>query len=234
MEMFNKKHLVFFTAAIFSIPAAFAHVSVTTAPVFAKKSAKIVLSVPHGCEGADTSKIEVTVPAELTSVRPYPGEFGAVAIESNAETVTKLTWTKSDADIQPGDTHAYEVALRATLPDAPFTTVYLPTVQYCRDAEGNETSEAWTAIGGEHDHNNPAAENPAPSAFVYPVRAPGWNKYTVNQHVHDFAVFKDAEIVWAGTAAYSPNVEIQALISAEEGVTVLDAIHPGTDIWVKY
>jgi len=56
----------------------------------------------------------------------------------------------------------------------------------------------------------------------------------VDQHVHDLTVFKDAAIVWAGTAAYSPNAHIMGLIQQEPDTQVLDAIHPGTEIWVKY
>src|SRR5436305_1896738 len=43
---------------------------------------------------------------------------------------------------------------------------------------------------------------PAPAVAILPVRKGGWNKFTVKSKLTDLTVFDDAEIVWAGDAAY--------------------------------
>ncbi|MGD8863022.1 MAG: hypothetical protein PVI30_23615 [Myxococcales bacterium] len=46
--------------------------------------------------------------------------------------------------------------------------------------------------------------------------------------------FADAQIVWSGDAAYSSNPATADMIDAEDGVSVLESIEAGAEIWVKY
>ncbi len=221
-----------------------AHVSISGTPSVpvANKTYEAVFNVPHGCSDSegrafDTYQVEIQIPDSVTNVRPADSTFGnATVVKNEAGVITSIIWNKAEGAELPADDHFYKFTVRGKLPDAPFTTVYFPTIQRCHGVDNAELTAEWTATdGGEHDHAAAATEeSPAPSIFVYPARNAGWNQYTVTEHVHDLSVFADAEIVWAGTAAYSPNPNTTALIQAEEDVTVLDAIHPGTQIWVKY
>ncbi|QRK04985.1 YcnI family protein [Archangium violaceum] len=237
-----RSHLL--SAAVVSMlcTAAEAHISVgAPGPAVAGSTQELTFNVGHGCDGADTFRIEVRIPEGVTSVRPLNSEFGKAVVSKDAatNTITSVTWTKpSSADVLPADTHFYKLTLRARLPDQAFTTLFFPTIQHCRAADGTESTVEWIATTTDHNHGQNAgtepAENPAPALFIVPARTPGWNKYTVDQHVHDMSVFKDAQIVWAGSEAYSPSTYILSLIEKEPNTRVLQAIHPGTEIWVKY
>lgn len=64
---------------------------------------------------------------------------------------------------------------------------------------------------------------------------PGWNKFTVPAQMSDLSVFfKDAQIVWKGSAAYSANPNIAAQIAGTSGVTALTSLNVGDEVWVKY
>ena len=233
-------NLLFAVAVSLLAPVAEAHVALSTSPVIAGASQELTFNVGHGCSGADTVKLEVRIPEGITSVRPLDAVFGKAVVTKDATSglVTAVTWTKAEADVLPADTQLYKVALSAKLPDKPFTRLFFPTYQTCRAANGATTVVEWVGETTEHDHGStgtttPTAE-PAPTAFLLPARTPGWNKYTVNEHVHDMTVFKDAQIVWSGNTAYSPNAAVLGLIQQEQNTQVLAEIHPGTDIWVKY
>ncbi len=219
---------------------ALAHVSVTSGPAFAGASQELTFKLGHGCDGADTFRVEIRIPEGVTSVRPLDSVFGKAVVTKDAETgqVTAVTWTKDAADVLPADTQLYQLTLSAKLPNTPFTHLFFPTYQHCRDASGNESSHEWIGTSTGHDHGGGGGGtptvDPAPYVYLYPARVRGWNKYTVDQHVHDLSVFHDAEIVWAGNAAFSPNPHVLSLIEKEADTQVLDAIHPGTEIWVKY
>lgn len=239
--------------------AARAHVTVA-GPAFAGQRFVAVFNVPHGCEGSDTFRVRVQIPAAIAmSVRPFNGDMGRAVIEKDATgKVVAVTWTRPDGELEAADTHMYQVRLRFSVPNSPFTRLYFPVVQYCKSATGTQTMAEWTQIEGEHDHgahgnadagapdagamagdagagHHHESLGPAPALVILPPRFPGWNKYTLTQHVHDLPpFFGDAQIVWSGNAAYSPNPAIQPLIMAEPGVTVLSELHPGNEIWVRY
>jgi periplasmic copper chaperone A len=229
--------LVLAAVATLLCTAAEAHISVIPGPFFAGTSQELTFNISHGCSGADTFRIEVRIPEGVTSVRPLNSVFGKAVLSKDANGAVKsIIWTKPAAEVLSGDTHLYRVGLSALLPNAPFTTLYFPTLQSCRAADGTESTVEWTATTGDHGHGGGTGPtvNPAPAVFLLPERSPGWNKYTVEQHVHDLSVFKDAQIVWVGKTAYSPNPLVMGLIEKEPDTQVLQEIHPGTEIWVKY
>jgi len=116
-------------------------------------------------------------------------------------------------------------------PDVPFTTLYFPVTQTCRDTDGNETVVEWDDEGG---HDEPNVENPAESTIIYPERTLGWNRYDAPAEIHDLAIFDDARIVWVGTATYSANAETTALIESDPDVSALTEIEAADEIWVLY
>jgi periplasmic copper chaperone A len=217
--------------------SALAHVSVS-GPGNAGQSQVLTFGVGHGCEGADTIGIEIQIPEEVLTVRAVPSVFGDAVVRTNdAGIVTAVAWTKADA--RQSDDQYYQLGIRIGVPDAPFTTLYFPTTQTCRAADGTETVVEWAALPTDDDQDAaPAAEGeevpPAPALTILPVRRPGWNKFTVESAISTLTMFDDAQIVWAGDAAYSSNPATLELIESDKSVKPLTRIKAGATIWVKY
>jgi periplasmic copper chaperone A len=221
------------TAALLTTTAAHAHVSVASGPAVANVSQEITFGVGHGCAGADTLRVKLDIPAGVTSVRPLTSDFGRATVEKNGANVTSVTWQKADADLLATDDNYYKLTVRLKAPNAPFTKIYFPTHQTCRDAGGVETTVDWVGTPTLPDGGSTAPDG-APTLIVMPARLPGWNKYPVPVAVTDLSIFKDALVVWSGTAAYSFNPATSAQLKAEPGVTALTTIAAGSEIWVKY
>lgn len=210
-----------------------AHVSVA-GPGFAGQNQILVFSIGHGCEGADSYKLSVAIPKEVTSVRGMPNAWGDADVQTDdTGAVTAVVWTKQT--VRPRDDQYYQMSIRVGVPDLPFHTLYFPATQSCRTADGVESVVEWKALPDEVAAAPKGEEpEPAPALTILPARVPGWNKFTVTDKVTDLSVFKDALIVWAGDAAYSANPTTAERIRSEEGVTELREIPAGTDVWVKY
>lgn len=210
-----------------------AHVSLTSGPGFANQTQILTFGVGHGCEGADTVRVEVSIPKEVTSVRPMANSWGDPQVKTDdAGLVTSVVWSKDKA--RDKDDSFYQVALRIKVPDAPFTTVYFPAKQICRGTDGKETTVDWAALPGDAPAAGGEESTPAPALMILPVRYPGWNKITVSADVTDLKIFDDAQIVWQGNAAYSSNPATKEQIKGEKDVTTLTEIKSGSEIWVKY
>jgi len=219
-------------AAISLVPAmAAAHISITSGPGFANGTQIIKFGVGHGCEGLDTYSVKVDIPADVTTVRPMPSDFGKLSVQTDATgAITGVTWTRTAQETLDSDVAYYELAIRAKLPDKGFSTVYFPTHQYCLGPDGGIVVTDW--IG-----TDPAdiTVEPAPAVKLVPARRAGWNKFTVPVAVADVSsFFGDALIVWKGTAAFSPNPATTDLIKTTNGVTVLASLAANDEIWVKY
>jgi len=190
----------------------------------------LTFGVGHGCEGVDTVRVRIAIPEEVTAVRGLTSAWGEGTFERDAtDRVVAVTFEKAEA--RATDDQYYQFSLRVSAPDAAFTTLYFPVTQTCRTTEGVETVVEWDDIGA---HDDPAVEDPAATAVIYPERTLGWNRYTVTDEVHDLEIFDDARIVWAGTAAYSANAETTALIESDPDVDTLEEIPAGQEIWVLY
>src|SRR5690554_6520608 len=76
------------------VPSARAHVTVS-GPATANATHEAVFGVGHGCDGADTVSLKVTIPAGVTSVRPLNGDLGKAVVEKDGTgAVTSVTWTR--------------------------------------------------------------------------------------------------------------------------------------------
>lgn len=214
---------------------AMAHVSITSGPAIANQRNIIEISVPHGCEGFDSVRIEIDIPTSLSSIRPIDSVFGPASIVSQNDAITKIVWAKPTSAILDSDTHYYQVSFRATLPDTPFTLMALPTTQYCLDDSGNEISVSWSDPVSEHGSHD-SSSHPSPSMMLLPERHPGWNQYQTSEgmHLHDMSIFDDAEIVWWNNAAYSSNPSVINMIQNDSNYSVLEEIHDNASFWVKY
>jgi hypothetical protein len=211
--------------------AAEAHVSLASGPAAAAKSQKITFGVGHGCEGSDTLRIRVDIPAGVTSVRALFSDFGKPTVIRDGTTVTAVEWTKADADVLAGDDGYYELTIRARVPDAAFTQLQFNITQVCRSAQGVETTVMWDQPPG-------STGNTAPMLVVVPARTTGWNKIVVGRAVAaaDLPIYLgDAQIVWRGNAAYSANAATMAQIGQTQGVTALTGDLASSDeLWVRY
>src|SRR6187549_1699139 len=113
-------------SALFVSATARAHVSITSGPAFANVSQEVTFGVGHGCQGADTYRVQIEIPAGVTSVRPETSDFGQVDVETDAAgTIVAVTWTKDEANVLKADTQYYKLLLRLKAPDLPFSTLYL-------------------------------------------------------------------------------------------------------------
>lgn len=245
-------------------PVASAHIGVVNiAPPFAiaTKTYQLILAIPHGCETTvngtattlDTYKFEVAIPAGFTGVRPIiDSVFGRPVITKDGTgAVTNLVWTKTPALNNTTDDQSYRIAIQGVPPNAPFTTIQFNAKQYCKNPVdgGADIVTDWANFPG----TGGTTSNQSPKVKVYPLRAPGWNKYNlaagnekntaadVVGFMTDF--FSDAQIVWVGKAAFSANpitaTKIKALAAKDATYfdlsTKTDATIKATDdIMVKY
>lgn len=216
-----------------------AHVSISSGPAPAGKSQFITFSVGHGCTDAaskklDTVKIRVAIPAGVTGVRPLFSGFGKPTVTRGSDNaVTAVEWTKAPGDLLDGDDAYYEIKLRATVPNAPFSKLEFSVDQTCEDSTTHQQIVVhWNAPEGS------TTGEPAAMLSVVPAHTTGWNKLTVPRALtqDEVAAFLgDAQIVWRGAEAYSSNQQTAAQIAATPGVTALSGgLKAGDEIWVRY
>jgi len=210
-----------------------AHVSIVSGSAVTAKSQKITFGVGHGCDGADTVKIRVEIPAGISGVRPLASDFATPSVEKTGDNVTAVTWDKPAEALQDGDVQYYELTLRARVDAPAFSTLLWHVYQTCRTKAGVETVVPWIeAPGGTGD--------PAPALIVAPAHLPGWNKITLDATTTVAATslptyLGDAQIVWRGSAAFSTNANTMAMVAATPGVTALSGdLAPNDVLWVKY
>jgi uncharacterized protein YcnI len=212
--------------------AAEAHPHIDSGHAQANKSGQLVtFGISHGCTGKDTVKIEIAIPTGISSVRGMygPGAFGAPTVtKDGSNNVTSVAWEK--ATYEAGDNTYLQFTLRLKVADVPFTSIPFTVTQTCRDASG-DTVVVW-------DKPDDSTGNAAPRLIVVPSRVTGWNKLTLTAAVAEADVplyFADAQIVWRGSAAYSSNPVVAAMIAMTPGVTPLaGGLAAGDEIWVKY
>lgn len=218
-------------ASLLIAVSAHAHVSIssnatTSGMGVANVSQEVTFGVSHGCNGTDTVKLTVDIPAGVKNVRPMRSDFATPTVVTDGSgNVTSVTWQKPDAEALPADTGFYKLVIRMTAPNAPFTKVLFMAHQTCIDG----TTEHWVLPPGSD-----AGSNTGPALTILPARSPGWNKYIVPVAITDMKLFNDAAIVWKGSAAYSGNASTLAQIKAEPAVTELGSLAAGDEIWVKY
>ena len=176
------------SAVLFVSESAFAHVGFTE-PYYANQTQVLKFLLGHGCEGVDSSSIEITLPSDVSSVRVTPSTFGSVEVKKNdAGVATSVIWTNtrpSDADDR-----FYELLIRAKLPDAPFSTLLFPAKQICKGKDGNDVVVNWSATPEEVAAAKEGEEpSPAPSVLLLPARMAGWNKFTVKEKLSDLTAY---------------------------------------------
>ncbi len=153
-----------FLIAIFTLPLiSFAHVTMEANHANAGGYAKLIFSVPHGCDGLATTKITVRLPEGVLSAKPqvHPGwEISTKEVKLKkptllhgkpvTETISEVSWSGGPLQDQFMD----EFGLSVLLPDRPGETLLFPVIQEC----GKQTSN-WTESG-------PEGKFPAPSLLL--------------------------------------------------------------------
>ena len=219
-----------------------AHITITSGPAIANKSGqKVTFAINHGCTAEnnaklDTLSIQVDIPEGIdpTSVRAMPSDFAPTPIVTkSAANVVSARWTRNATELQSDDVAYYEITLRLKVADVPFTRIPFVITQVCRPQGGTERDDVRVVWTGPS--SNP---EPSPQLVVVPAHSTGWNKIALTTAVaaKDFgAYFGDAQVVWKGTSAFSPNPTVATLIGTTTGVTALTAdLAAGDEIWVKY
>jgi uncharacterized protein YcnI len=156
-------------ALAISASGAFAHITLATRETPVGSTYRALFQVPHGCDGAATTKIRVQIPEGVVGVKPQPKAGwtletvkGAYAKSYDlygtptAEGVKEVIWSGGNL---PDDFYD-EFLLRGTLTSdiAAGTTLYFPVIQECGTA-----SEAWIEIPAD-GQDEPAL--PAPGVKI--------------------------------------------------------------------
>ncbi|MCB5273182.1 hypothetical protein BJG92_00696 [Arthrobacter sp. SO5] len=153
------------------VSGASAHVGVTPDKTAANSYALLTFGIPHGCEGSGTTKVTITLPAELNDAQPTvnPNWTAQKVIDQLPEpkkladgtSITKRTsqivyTAKAPLDPELRDA----LVLSVKLPDAAGKTLYFPTLQDC---EQGQTDWSQVPQEGQDAH---ALKSPAPSVAV--------------------------------------------------------------------
>lgn len=161
------------TAALLLAAAggASAHVGVTPDKTAANSYALLTFGIPHGCEESGTTKVAITLPAELNDAQPTVNPNWTVekVTEQLAEPRkladgTSITKRTSQIVYTAKAPLAHDLrdalVLSMKLPDAAGTTLYFPTLQTC---ETGQTDWSEIAKDGQDPHSLKA---PAPSITI--------------------------------------------------------------------
>ncbi|MFZ4717998.1 MAG: DUF1775 domain-containing protein [Ilumatobacteraceae bacterium] len=147
------------TSVLATAAPAFAHVSINTygTTFTAGATNAFAFRVPHGCPddlttfaaNARTSRVEVTVPAAATGVKPEqkPGWDVSVVRDGTTKAVTQITWTVRDQRDSLADWTFADFGVRATLNGVAGDVLVFPTTQYCDyhdDFSAATLTEVWS------------------------------------------------------------------------------------------
>lgn len=153
-------------------PAA-AHVTLAGGEAAVGSYYKVVLRVPHGCNGSATTKIRVRIPDGVIAVKPQPKAQWTL---DTTQGDYAGTYTMHGAKITSG---VKEIAWSGNLPDAYYDefvfqayltsdlkagqTLYFPVVQECEQGV-----DRWIDTSGKRD-----VSMPAPSLKLLPPKNAG-------------------------------------------------------------
>jgi uncharacterized protein YcnI len=162
-------------AALTLATPAFAHVSTTPSEAPAKGYATVFFQVPHGCNGAATTKVAIQIPEGVSSVKPeaVAGWTAAsvttplatpITVEGKEVTtrISEVTWT--GGPLANDQFQRFGVTMK--LPDkAAGTDIMFPTIQTCTTG-----STSWTDVV---EKGKPEPAHPAPMITLTKATADG-------------------------------------------------------------
>ncbi|MCV6598678.1 MAG: DUF1775 domain-containing protein [Mangrovicoccus sp.] len=159
------------TTALIAGPA-FAHATLEVKEAPVNKNYKAVIRISHGCDGAPTKSVSLSIPEGVISVKPMPKAGWELSSKTTAyaktydyhgpksEGVTQITWT---GVLEDG--HYDEFIFRARITDsfAPGDVIYFPVVQTCSEGEN-----PWVEIPAQGQSRRDL-DHPAPGLTVTPA-----------------------------------------------------------------
>lgn len=148
-----------------------AHVSVTPTETAAGAYTLLTVSVPHGCDGSPTTKVEIQVPEEILSVTPTRNPLWTVTktkakldeplTDAHGNKVTERDGTvvyQARSPLPEGYRDAFELSLK--LPEEEGATLVFPTIQTCEKGE-----TGWVEVPTE-SQDPEELEHPAPAVTI--------------------------------------------------------------------
>ena len=221
------------------ISGASAHVGVTPDKTAANSYALLTFGIPHGCEESGTTKVTITLPAELNDAQPTvnPNWTAEKVTEQLAEpkkladgsSITKRTSQivyTAKAPLDPSLRDA--LVLSVKLPDVAGKTLYFPTLQNC---EVGQTDWSQLPAEGQDPHSLKA---PAPSVTVTAASADGHDAQAASaadatpETVQAAAVSDDGAQArsWAGLVAGVGGLALGGLALARSRSTKALPVRP--------
>jgi uncharacterized protein YcnI len=163
---------------VFAVAPASAHVTVEPSDATAGAFTVLTVSVPHGCDGSPTTRIEMQIPEQILSVTPTRNPYYEVETEVTeldepltdeegnevTERIGSVTYT-AEEPLPEGMRDTFELSFQ--VPDAAGETLTFPTVQTCAEGE-----TAWIEVP-EEGQDAEELEHPAPAFKVLPAEESG-------------------------------------------------------------
>ncbi|SEA20931.1 copper chaperone PCu(A)C [Rubrimonas cliftonensis] len=112
-------------------PAALAHATLDVTEAAAGAYPRIAARLPHGCGGAPTDTVEVSLPPALAGARPMPKPGWTLTVEPTADGGKLLRWAGGALE----DGHYEEFIFRGKLDAAAGAELPVPIRQRCGGAE---------------------------------------------------------------------------------------------------
>ena len=153
------------------LPAASAHIGATPDKTAANSYALLTFGIPHGCDKSGTTKMTITLPAELNDAQPTVNPNWTVQKVTeqlpepkklaDGTSITKRTsqivyTAKAPLDPELRDA----LVLSVKLPDTAGKTLYFPTLQTCEQGQTD-----WSQIP-QDGQDEESLKTPAPSVTV--------------------------------------------------------------------
>ena len=185
--------------AVLTVAPASAHVGVTPSSTAAGSYTIGTFAVPHGCDGSPTTRVSISIPEQILSVKPTRNPFWKVRVvmaklaepQTDAhgnevtERVGEIVYT-ARTPLPDGVRDVFELSFQ--VPEAVGETLRFPTIQTCSEGE-----TAWTEIPAS-GQDEEELEHPAPS-FVVTAPEVGGGGHGARQSSRESAASEEAESV---------------------------------------
>jgi len=164
--------------ALVAAPAG-AHVSGTPSESAAGSYTVLTMSVPHGCDGSPTTRVEIQVPESVLSVTPTRNPY--YDLEANIEKLDEpvadahgnevtertasIVYTAKGDPLPEGQRDTFELSFQ--VPDRAGELLAFPTIQTCRQGE-----TGWVEVPSEGQDPD-ELESPAPAFEITVASAEG-------------------------------------------------------------
>lgn len=207
-----------------------AHVSASVTDSSAGAYTIATFSVPHGCDGSPTTKIEIQVPESVLAVTPTRNPYYEVRTTTAqldepvtdghgnevTERIASVVYT-ADTPLPDGQRDTFELSFQ--VPDAEGETLVWPTIQTCEKGQ-----TGWTQVAAE-GQDEEELDSPAPAFEITAASASGdGHSHGAEESSHDEAADDaDAEpaAATADADADADEMSSQADASSDGGSAAL-------------